>query len=73
MEVYFGGVFFPEQWHLPFQVAFKVVSILCCGFRIFLCLFPAAPTLDGPVAIVLALICTKVSSPAGRAEAPPPL
>lgn len=58
--------FFPEQWHLPFQVASKVVSILCSGFWIFLFLFPAAPTLDGPFAIVLALICTKVDSPAGR-------
>lgn len=65
--------FFPEQWHLSFQVAFKVVSILCSGFWIFLCLFPAAPTLVGPVAIVLALMCTKVGFPAGRALAPPPL
>lgn len=70
---YFGGGFFSEQWHLPFQVAFKVVSILCSGFRIFLCLFPAAPTLDGTFAIVLALICTEVGSPAGRAEVPPSL
>lgn len=65
--------FFSEQWHLPFRVAFKVVSILCSRFWIFLCLFPAAPTLDGTFAIVLALICTEVSSPAGRAEVPPSL
>lgn len=49
------------------------MSILCSGFRIFLCLFPAAPTLDGTFAIVLALICTEVSSPAARAEVPPSL
>lgn len=72
-----GGLFrcfyFSEQWHIPFQVAFKVVSIRCSRFWIFLCLLPAAPTLEEPVAIVLPLICTKVSSPAGRAEALPPL
>lgn len=67
-----GGLFWWGFFSQSSGIFLSKWPLRLCQYQVFLGLFPAAPTLAGPVAIVLALIC-KVGWPAGRAEAPPRL